>query len=571
MENKTKKIFALLVILWLALMAISIYRRNFRLFTLDYLYKTGEVNTLGTRDLLKGAIYSQKFVSHYDNLFSIEILIHTFFRENQDKIEFRIKEEGGDWFYKEIIDASKLKNDKFLRLDFPTIENSKNRYYYYEFESLTADNSKNIRIDYTDYVLTVRHKYSGLFFPIDKLISIFRNKNVVIDSFVYGIPFFLFIVFGLLDYSRVTISLLVGLLFLDILFLPKISDFFIVVVCTYWMILLSKNLIDENITLYLVCLLLVLLPILFLINPVMAEKTGVWIYALVIYYPIHILFNRKFKWSPTIYAKTYLSSTYHDLTKYLKLSYLLLTRSLSDVVKEVGIRSYKQINLSYLLLTKSLPETIGKMGINSYERIRRIMIVRLIMRIVVFGSLLIFGAYLANQIISRISEFYRFYLSFFPDHQIQIFINQIGIYLTIVDLLILAFFTALTLAFWKSHKIMLLLTTYIFFVLILYTNNFIFNSKTETFRDKVIIWSITPSDTVEQWVDITLGGRNFGDNPNGSHIRVAGEDQRIIRWQPTEIIFRTNPFTTEKGDVEVVIDDKKLTSNSLFLNYNPRK
>ena len=90
--------------------------------------------------------------------------------------------------------------------------------------------------------------------------------------------------------------------------------------------------------------------------------------------------------------------------------------------------------------------------------------------------------------------------------------------------------------------------------------------RSTPYRDDLKIWSVSPNETAEPWVDVTITGRNFGEMPFIGKVYIDGVEQRIMRWKKDEIIFRTNPLTTRSGRL-AVRGLSKAVSNAVTFVY----
>jgi|CXWL01.1.fsa_nt_gi hypothetical protein len=173
--------------------------------------------------------------------------------------------------------------------------------------------------------------------------------------------------------------------------------------------------------------------------------------------------------------------------------------------------------------------------------------------IVLIGKLLWSGATSVNDTI-------KWYLSFFPRYQYKVFFARTGWILAVIYLLSLPVFVH----FVRNSKYKLLVTLIALFV-VWKGQNLVIDGTT-SIKDDVLIMDVKPNETREPWVDVTIVGRNFNDLPFSGTVLVAGENQRIIKWTDREIIFRTDPSSTNTGKLSVERIDSK-ESNSVHFVY----
>lgn len=107
-------------------------------FTLNNeLFRDGARKNSFYGELLKGEVLNGEFVASTNYLGQVLIRFNNFNRINPDSVIFRIKEKDQEnWFYENTYKTDQFQPNMFFTFGFPIIENSKNKTYLFEVESL---------------------------------------------------------------------------------------------------------------------------------------------------------------------------------------------------------------------------------------------------------------------------------------------------------------------------------------------------------------------------------------------------------------------------------------------------
>ncbi len=160
--------------------------RNFSLYTVS---QTELVN-IDYSKILSGQKRIFEFKSKYQNLGSVEILIDNHGRINKDEITFRIKEKGVvDWLYQNNYQTSSMDKGQFYPFGFEVVDDSRNKNYIVEIESLngTEEDSisilKNIRYINIKYLYNREYLYKNIM-NVPEYLSLKYIEFVKLFSFI---------------------------------------------------------------------------------------------------------------------------------------------------------------------------------------------------------------------------------------------------------------------------------------------------------------------------------------------------------------------------------------------------
>lgn len=155
---------------------------------------------VANRKLLSSDLISFNFQSEHANLGVIEILFNNFGKINNDKLLFRIKEQGtNDWYYENTYATSLMDSAQYFPFGFPVINNSKNKNYLITITSISgkkddavsiSNEKKYFQAKYIfskDYLL--KNKNEIPYFIKNKL----QNYTYYIENSEWMLAFFIFL------------------------------------------------------------------------------------------------------------------------------------------------------------------------------------------------------------------------------------------------------------------------------------------------------------------------------------------------------------------------------------------
>lgn len=246
-------------------------------------------NTPGD-ELLEGQKVKGVIQASQNYLGTVEILIDTFNRVNDDILIFRIREKGRvDWYYQNKYSAKYMSYKQFFPFGFPTIPNSKNKLYEFDIESQRGIRGNAIGVDYFNPAIVSRYQ-----FPKKELLSKNRNfieytglkiKNTldnidfITDIIIYLLPsfYFSFWYFSKKRYPSLTVLLLFIVLY-DIFLIKNQRDSVFIILTTLWICHSLVSKFTSKISLSATIFFLSFPIITFSINQSWTEKSAVWSY-----------------------------------------------------------------------------------------------------------------------------------------------------------------------------------------------------------------------------------------------------------------------------------------------------
>lgn len=195
----------------------------------------------------------------------------------------------------------------------------------------------------------------------------------------------------------------------------------------------------------------------------------------------------------------------------------------------------------------------------------RLISVQLIVGVKIIKLLLDYGPHIVLIVLlymsgMKLTNYYRFYQEFFLFNQTKLFWSQIGNILLVLDSLIIFLFLIVQRKHTTRRKV---LTAIVFIFFTTQVNHLLFIGATP-YRDHATVLLVSPNDTSEPWVDVTITGRNFKEMPFNGTVEIDGVPQRIIRWGDRKITFRTDPYSTKSGHIIVNPMNSKPSDKTKF-------
>ncbi len=518
--------------LWIILSLKYVSENEFGTSTLVSLSNFKNITFTRSNNLLRGDVAFGEFISEYPKLGTISIRFLTHERINNDKLEFRLKEEGSEsWYYKAVYNTDQFQPGQLFPFGFPPIEESLGKKYIFELESLSGTTNQSITVDPGSPSFASHHVFSKKslirnrsdlsYFLKHKIKFLLNDKIFLHFSLVYALPLIFFLV--LLSFKtsyQIPVILLVLLMVRDIQQPTIYSDFMYVSVFFIWISTLLKYRLDSHVLVPQVLILLLATVSFAVANQyVAAEKMASWLYLSLIITLSHHIISSLLSIKNTITLHQFLSDNFSFIIKVMK----------------------------YSSVTTQAPKLI-------------------LLRIVNFFITISVWSFLGYNIFLVIKHSYHYYLVFadyFINHQSELFFSMTGRYLVGLYLFSLLSFWYLSKKFPAFKKVFIAIAI---IYLSARVENIIFQ-KTTPFRDEVIIWKVNGSEVIESWVDIFISGRNLKELPFQGKVYINGIEQRIINWSDQEVVFRTDPTITQSGSVYLITYDGKV-SNKLDLTYN---
>lgn len=193
--------------LWAFLSLLYIFNYNLTLSVISYSHSKSNFHNFTTNRLLAGDKISGEFKAKEDHLGIVSISFSVFQRvsyNEEDTLVFRLKEKGAkDWYYEGNYKSGLIYQVPFLPLGFPEIENSKDKIYEFELQSLRGNKVNAVALNSWEPVLVSRYQmpkdkligdenYLIAFFT-RKIFASFDNQAVLFFSFIYSLPLWFYL------------------------------------------------------------------------------------------------------------------------------------------------------------------------------------------------------------------------------------------------------------------------------------------------------------------------------------------------------------------------------------------
>lgn len=103
-----------------------------------------EENTVGT--ITVDNTIEQTFISEYNGLTKIELLLATYGRDNNSNVSIKVSDNYGNIIFSNTVPATNFKDNSYYTLDFDTVRNSKGKEYHISISSDTNDIANAITV-----------------------------------------------------------------------------------------------------------------------------------------------------------------------------------------------------------------------------------------------------------------------------------------------------------------------------------------------------------------------------------------------------------------------------------------
>ncbi len=168
----------------------------------DIITETNEFKHQINQELFKGDKLTTKFKAKYNHLGTIYIFFNIHNQNNDDYLQFKIKETDSDqWYYSYKYKVDQFQNNKYFPFGFPIINNSKNKEYQIEIESLSETKSNSVKIITEKFPFLSKYTFTKTYllqnkweiptFIFNKIYSYFKHIQLREYLYVFGISIFL--------------------------------------------------------------------------------------------------------------------------------------------------------------------------------------------------------------------------------------------------------------------------------------------------------------------------------------------------------------------------------------------
>ena len=542
--------------------------------------------------LLKGDIVSFDYPSRYPMFGMVEVKFNAFNRVSDDVLEFRIKKPGTeDWYYTGQYKADQFQSDEVFPFGFPIINDSSGKNYYIEIESLNGATESSVAIKSPLYksVVVGKHVFTReqlssspkllVYFSYHKILNILNNPEHFFHLLLYSLPLIFFIMYSLVGMSLGLYSLVIFIsVAVDIMSMDIYYSFFIISVMIAWILNVRRHKVSSQVSVALaLALITVSVPLNLAGFKLIQDRMTVWSYMFLSFGVIQIVYEINIKPAFRLSLLDYWNIIRIEWRNATVFTYLCLIGEVTIIAKNISNFNTKaghRIAVDSLNNSQLVALIVYRFGNQMMENIiitSRALSFIIISLMTILNFILRYGPYavflwVSYSLYNQISHMVSFFQDFFVLNQISLFWSKVGTRLSVLLL------TAVVIFYFLQRKRRFLLKIYIAIALLIITgflSEMIF-SKVTFFRNDLLIWFISPSDTSEAWADVTVIGRNFNEMPSKGKVLIDGKEQRIIRWSDREIIFRTDPSTTRSGNL-IVKTSKGRESDSIYFSYTGNK
>lgn len=232
---------------------------------------------------------------------------------SEDTLIFKIRQKGdSDWYFTNKYKSGILVDNSLFPFGFPVINESKDKIYVFEVESLSGNDKNSVGINKDNPILITGYQFprNEIFssnnttsnYLIKKTIYSFTNTDFLLSSVVFLLPLIIFFLIYVMTYywkrikhiGQVTLGILIVFILSDIFIIKDVYLGILMSLILGWIYILVKLKISSKIN-FIIALILILfwaLLILFNINE-FQNKINIWVYTFLAIGIGHAVFEEK--------------------------------------------------------------------------------------------------------------------------------------------------------------------------------------------------------------------------------------------------------------------------------------
>lgn len=279
---------ALLVFFGIAHFLNFVHSSEINIETFDVANHKQNISGPLDRELVQGEKILGEITAKHNGMGTIWIRFYNYNRDNDDSVIFRIKEkDSSDWYFENKQSTSQFLPNKFFPFGFPVINNSKNKTYVFEVESLHGKPKNSISIDTTHGpTISVRYQQNlhailaNNIFPqylISKTIEVVTYPNLIREFVAGFLPAILFVIFKkILKIKYLGFTLLSALIVIS-LFVKQISinHFYLIGFLGATIIGIQSEILIKKM-IYITAVIFASLPVFYYVSPSQLIKLSSW-------------------------------------------------------------------------------------------------------------------------------------------------------------------------------------------------------------------------------------------------------------------------------------------------------
>lgn len=267
-----------------------------------YKHSQSDIKQVSQEKLLKGDKISGEFKAK-DNYLGIVMLRFDDFvkpdSSGEDILAFRLKEKGKkEWYYFNNYKSGLLRNNLLFPFGFPIIEDSRDKFYEFEIESLLGSERNAVKVDKDNLDILTGYQFPGVEtfsnnkaafdFLIKKSIFSFTNIDFLMSSTLYLLPLIIYMFIYFLspwwkrieNFGYLVSGFFLFFIFLDIFLIKEVFPGFLFFLILGWIYCIVKNKFVSKINFFFVFMLILLWILLIGLDiKEFQNKINIWVYA----------------------------------------------------------------------------------------------------------------------------------------------------------------------------------------------------------------------------------------------------------------------------------------------------
>ncbi|KKT49547.1 MAG: hypothetical protein UW41_C0005G0050 [Candidatus Collierbacteria bacterium GW2011_GWC2_44_18] len=505
-------------------------------------------------EMVKGDIATGEFRSSFPNLGIVAVRFYTFYRSNSDILRFRIKEIGQkDWYYSADYKTDQFQQNKLFPFGFPVINESKDKSYAFEIESLSGATGSGVFIHPVFPAMVDHHVFTkkevlssakNLFiFTLDKTNNLIEDSLFRSNALSFMLPMVAYALFLEVGGFLIPSFLLILAVSIWQIFSPSEFHYFsILSIMFFWCLVSYKHRLKPNITTLVSIWSLVLGIILILLNlKVASENAAIWTLSYLVVFSILLTLESWGLFKP----KVTISDFCTKLASFLK-----------NVLVSVRIVLSNPTNATKTYFS---PSEINSMAtVRLYKHLTK----HRDYHVLDIGATLVLVSVLTKTT-QKFTDLKIAYQNYYNQEFLTPYITKVltpAIFITGLVLLV-SFYV-----YKHSNRVFLSLLTFSLAITLFIPRTL---GRTAEMLETPRILGISPTSTSEAWTDVVVTGRNFRNKPFVGKITIDGIEQGVyvVDWTDERVIFRTSPEITKSGMLQLLPLDRGVSNLVPFI-YN---
>ncbi len=196
----------ILIILWSYSTIVEAYNLEQGFTTLSDGYHHSALVYFQDTALLQGEKIRGVFRATDHNLGTVAMRFDTYYRDNDDYLEFRIKELNAvNWYYTYRYKVDQFQPNGLFPFGFPIIIGSKGKDYIFEIESAKGTPDNSVGVSKIDPVFIAKYKYektevlssaeNRISFLFNKILNLLKKSEFLVATFIYLIPLIFYLLY----------------------------------------------------------------------------------------------------------------------------------------------------------------------------------------------------------------------------------------------------------------------------------------------------------------------------------------------------------------------------------------